>query len=137
MTSPAALAHPVPIEVRAQRVRELVERLGETIARAGRGRELGDTEFLAPEVAARVRGLAQMYRELGAEADTEWGERGQVVAHFPDDRSAAVELEVMVDDRTVVRMPDCSLAADRRWRLLLRTDGLCRRIEALRMEAAP
>jgi hypothetical protein len=127
----------VPLEVRERRARQLIERLAEAIARAGIGGDVGDTEFLAPEVAARVRGLADMYRELGTVTESEWGDEGHVVARFPDDRTAPVELAVTVDDRSVVRAPGCALAAAQRWRLLLRTDGLCRRIEALHIEAAP
>ena len=136
MSTPQPAPHPVPLEIRERRARDLVERLAVAIARAGRGADIGDDEFLAPDVAERVRGLAAMYRELEVTTDSEWGDVGQVTAHFPDDRTAAVLLEVLADDRSIVHTPTATVHVNQQRRLLLQCDGLCRRIESLRIEAA-
>ena len=68
-------AHPVPLEVREKRVRELLERLAEAVARAGFG-EVADTTFLAPEVAERLHSLAAAYRDFGDRGRTRVRRRG-------------------------------------------------------------
>lgn len=127
-------SHPVPLEVRERRVRELLERLAEAIARGGYG-EISDLDFLAPPVAEQVRTFALAYRSSGVVAEPEWGDEGQAVAHFPEDRSGRVCVELLVDDRSVLRSADSVLPARQKWRFRVETDGLARRIERLRIEA--
>jgi len=128
--------HPVPLEIRERRVRELLEQLAEAIARAGYG-EAGDLGFLSPAAAERVRGLARLYREQGVEVEPEWGDAGAAVARFPEARAQPVSAELVVEDRSVLRAPDCVLPSRQRWRLVVECDGLCRRIERLYVEALP
>ena len=127
-------AHPVPLEVRERRVRELLERLAEAVARAGFG-EVADTTFLAPEVADRLHSLAAGYRDSGIVAEPEYGDEGQAVAHFPDDRSEPVVAELIVYDRSVVVGQSTAMPPRQSWRFVVETDGLARRIERLRVEA--
>ena len=128
------LRHPVPLEVRERRMRDLLERLAEAIARAGYG-DVSHLDFMSPRAAEQVRGLAQLYRDQGVEVEPEWGDTGSAVARFPDDRAAPVSAELVVDDRSVLRAPGCVLPSRQRWRLLIEADGLCRRIERLQVEA--
>jgi hypothetical protein len=127
-------AHPVPLEVREGRVRELLERLAEAVARAGFG-EVADTTFLAPEVAERLHSLAAAYGESGIVAEPEFGDEGQAVAHFPEERSEPVVAELVVHDRSVVLGQAVAMPTRQSWRFVVETDGLVRRIEWLRVEA--
>ena len=126
--------HPVPLEVRERRIRELLERLAEAIAHAGYG-DVSQLNFLSPEATAQVRALAQLYRDQDVEVEPEWGDAGAAMARFPEDREEPVCAELLVDDRSVLRAPGCVLPSRQRWRLLIETDGLCRRIERLQVEA--
>ena len=130
----AARRHPVPLEVRERRIRDLLERLAEAIARAGYG-DASQLDFLSPVAAAQVRGLAQLYRDQDVEIEPEWGDAGAAVARFPEGREQPVRAELVVDDRSVLRAPGCALPSRGRWRLLVEADGLCRRIERLQVEA--
>ena len=126
--------HPVPLDVRERRIRELLERLAEAIARAGYG-DVSQLDFMSPEGAAQVLALAQLYRDQDVEVEPEWGDAGAAVARFPEDRAELVRAELVVEDRSVLRASGCVLPSRQRWRLLVETDGLCRRIERLRVEA--
>ena len=125
--------HPVPLEVRERRIRDLLERLAESIARAGYG-DVRQLDFLSPEATAQVRALAQLYRDQDVEVEPEWGDTGAALARFPEDREEPVRAELVVDDRSVLRAPGCLLPSRQRWRLLIEADGLCRRIERLQVE---
>jgi hypothetical protein len=131
--------HLVPLEVRERRLRDLLERMAEAIARSGYG-EVGDVDFLAPQVAQQVRDLAAMYREHAVVVEPEWGDSGQATARLPEERGAFVEAELIVHDRSVLRGrggAGVALPSRNSWRIAVVTDPLCRRIERLQIEALP
>lgn len=132
----AGQRNPMPLEARERRVRELLERLVEALARAGYGEAEG-LGFLSPAVAGQVRDLARLYREQDVEVEPEFGDAGSAVATFAEERSAPVRVELMLTDRSVQRTHACALPSQRRLRLLVETDGLCRRVERLRVETLP
>jgi hypothetical protein len=137
--SGSTVRHLVPLEVRERRLRDLLERVCEAIARCGYG-QFSDLDFLAPQVAERVRDLAATYREMGVVVEPEWGEGGQATARLPEERGTPVLAELIVHDRSVLRgrggagtaLPSCST-----WRIAVVADPLCRRIERLEIEALP
>ena len=121
----------------ASRVLRLAHRLLTDFARLGYG-ENPPLDYLPPQCAAVLRDAWRPLQVGDAYVEADYGEAALGSAHFPDDATESVRVELLVDDRSVFRHPDGSrLPVDpARWQVCLWLDPACERITGMRVICA-
>ena len=121
---------------RVRRITALSLRLLTDLARGGYG-ERPELDYLTPNCAASVHGALAAIGGDGWYVETDYGEAVAGTADL-DGSDGAVHVELLVDDRSLARLPGGPPIAlpPARWRLTLALDARCTRIIALRAEAA-
>ena len=119
-----------------RRITALSLRLLTDLARGGYG-ERPELDYLTPSCAASVHGALAAIGADGWYVETDYGEAVAGTADL-DGSDGTVQVELLVDDRSLARRPGGRPVAlpPARWRLTLALDPRCTRITALRAEAA-
>ncbi len=106
------------------------------LARGGYG-ERPELDYLTPRCAASVHGALAAIGGDGWYVETDHGEAVAGIVDL-DGSDGTVRVELLVDDRSLARLPGGPPIAlpPARWRLTLALDARCTRIIALRAVAA-
>lgn len=135
----AARPRPLPMDFRARagRAADLVHRLLVDLAELGYGLE-PDLGYLAAPVAESITALYGRYTQAGCRVEADFGETATATADVPDDSSAAVHVDLVIEDRSVLR----TVAGRRQplpaitWRMRLVLDAACAHVVAMALERA-
>jgi hypothetical protein len=121
---------------RVRRITALSLGLLTDLARGGYG-ERPELGYLTPSCAASLHGALAAIGGDGWYVETDYGEAVAGTADL-DGSDGTVRVELLVDDRSLARLPGGPPIAlpPARWRLTLALDARCTRIIALRAEAA-
>ena len=121
---------------RVRRITALAQQLLSDLARHAYGERL-DLDYVTPACAASVQRALSTTSRDGWRLESDYGETVFGTAYLPE-TDGAVQVELVVDDRSMARGPDGHPVAlpSARWLLELELDAACTRITNLRTTAA-
>ena len=120
---------------RVRRITTLVQRLLADVARSGYGERAG-FPYMTPPCSAELRRALAAMRVEGGVIEADYGEQAQATAYLPE-TAGPVRVELVVDDRSVLRAPNGQRMPlpSACWLLDLALDSRCS--EVLSLSVAP
>lgn len=124
-------------ESRQRRAGDLLQRLLLDVARLGYG-DSCTLDYMPEPVAHTVRSLYDRYLRAGWHVESDFGDAASGSLQLDDDAATPVRLDVVVEDRSVLRRSDGTRQqlTCANWRMRLILDGACTRVVGLALEHA-